>query len=65
MCPDRLPDAAATHGTVLDRIAALPDAPRQDWRLNLFGAQQDLAAVSGSVSGSASTRCTPGASASP
>jgi hypothetical protein len=55
--PAQLRHAVGADATFLGRIAALTDAPRRDWRLDPFGAQQDLAAVLRLRLGC--TRCTP------
>jgi uncharacterized protein (TIGR03083 family) len=43
--PDQVRDAVSVDASFLGRVAALGDDERRKWRLDLFGAQQDLAAV--------------------
>jgi uncharacterized protein (TIGR03083 family) len=45
--PDQVRDAVAADAAFLDRVAALGDTARREWRLDLFGGPQDLAAVLG------------------
>jgi uncharacterized protein (TIGR03083 family) len=43
--PEQVHDAVAADASFLGRLAALGDAERQEWRLDLFGGKQELAAV--------------------
>ena len=43
--PDQVRDAVAADAAFLDRLVGLGDDERQEWRLDLFGAPQDLAAM--------------------